>query len=259
MAPSEPQSKPERELHPLLTWVAAPLAVVALLGGGLYLFAGLLVTGRYVQIAVGVVWFLVASWLVGRVWKARPELKVPVRGAFLATAVIASFGLYWTSFRDTTVDEQIVDVPASSPSDARAGDDNGSDDAGSAGASDETDQATKAEPEPEPMDTELASGSFRGADNHAGSGKAELIKLADGGRRLQFRDFDVDPGPTVVVRLTPGPGTVSGSQVVELGELKGTKGNQSYTVPKDADLDSLDTVVIYCTPFSVRIAVAELS
>lgn len=46
---------------------------------------------------------------------------------------------------------------------------------------------------------------------------------------------------------------------VELGGLKGNVGDQEYAIPADADLRRYDTVVLYCTPFTVRIAVAPLS
>ncbi len=35
-------------------------------------------------------------------------------------------------------------------------------------------------------------------------------------------------------------------------------GDQQYEIPADADLKRYGTVVLYCTPFTVRIAVADL-
>ena len=72
------------------------------------------------------------------------------------------------------------------------------------------------------------------------------------------------PSPTST--STPAPRSRSGSPPgrtetgdrVELGSLKGNVGNQQYEIPADADLNRHGTVMLYCTPFTVRIAVAEL-
>ena len=88
-------------------------------------------------------------------------------------------------------------------------------------------------------------------------------RLRDGDRRqgaraatrtLTFTDFDVDPGVKVEVWLTQDESSFDDR--VELGGLKGNVGDQQYELPDDADLTRYDTVVLYCTPFTVRIAVA---
>ena len=45
---------------------------------------------------------------------------------------------------------------------------------------------------------------------------------------------------------------------INLGGLKGSKGNQQYEIPAAANLHTYPNVVLYCNPFTVRIAVAEL-
>ncbi|HLM25353.1 MAG TPA: DM13 domain-containing protein [Thermoleophilaceae bacterium] len=45
---------------------------------------------------------------------------------------------------------------------------------------------------------------------------------------------------------------------VELAPLKGTKGNQQYRLPRSLDLERYRTVVIWCVPFTTRIAQAVL-
>ena len=74
---------------------------------------------------------------------------------------------------------------------------------------------------------------------------------------LTFTDFDVDPGAEVEVWLDhrAGPRPATGSSC---GGLKGNVGNQQYEIPAGADLNRHGTVMLYCTPFTVRIAVAEL-
>jgi hypothetical protein len=45
---------------------------------------------------------------------------------------------------------------------------------------------------------------------------------------------------------------------VDLGALKGNKGNQQYALPRDLDLERFTTVVIWCRAFSVNFARAPL-
>ncbi len=102
----------------------------------------------------------------------------------------------------------------------------------------------------------LAAGSFTGQDGHAGSGKAEVIEAPGGERSLVFTEFDVDPGVDVEVYLTPDDSAVDDR--VELGGLKGNVGDQQYGIPAGTDLSRYDSVVLWCTPFTVRIATSEL-
>ena len=104
----------------------------------------------------------------------------------------------------------------------------------------------------------LAEGTFTGEDGHAGRGTATVVGHPDGSRSLTFTEFDVDPGVQVEVYLVPGDGS-DVSDRVELGSLKGNVGDQEYEIPADADLMSHSTVVLWCVPFTVRIAVAPLS
>jgi hypothetical protein len=102
------------------------------------------------------------------------------------------------------------------------------------------------------------SGSFGGLDGHGGGGRAQVIALAGGGRVVTFTDFDVDPGPDILVYLTPDQDT-TGGDVVDLGGLKGTRGDQQYEIPQETDLRRYDTVLLWCRAFSVRIAGADLT
>ena len=157
----------------------------------------------------------------------------PVLGGLAVGAVIAGGSYYWFSVRDDEVDEDVVTASAPAPAGAKS-------------------SKTAAEP----VSVALATGSFMGEDGHDGSGTATVIELASGVRVLTFTDFDVDPGAAVEVWLTTGPNETSDR--VDLGDLKGNVGDQQYEVPADADLERYATVVLYCTPFTVRIAVADL-
>jgi hypothetical protein len=93
--------------------LAPPLVVVTLLAG-LWLWSGVVAPGYWSAIGLGVAWFVVCSVIFGRVGKALPQLRPWLRGTFLACSVAALAGFWWTSVRDTVVDEQVVTgVPAS--------------------------------------------------------------------------------------------------------------------------------------------------
>ena len=48
------------------------------------------------------------------------------------------------------------------------------------------------------------------------------------------------------------------SDYVDLGRLKGNKGNQQYGIPDDVDVRRYSTVVIWCRAFTALFARAEL-
>ena len=95
------------------------------------------------------------------------------------------------------------------------------------------------------------------AVSHSGSGRAAVVRLADGRLKLTLRDFDIDPGPMVVVRLVAGDDD-AGSDHVARGDLKATRGNQQYAIPKGTNLRRYRTVVFWCVPFSQSLARAGL-
>lgn len=102
----------------------------------------------------------------------------------------------------------------------------------------------------------LSQGSFVDADAfHKGSGSALVYTLPDGSSLLRFEDFSVTNGPDLRVLLARD-GEASDS--VELGRLKGNKGAQNYEIDSGIDLDVYNTVMIYCKPFRVNFATAEL-
>ena len=167
------------------------------------------------------------------------DMVQPVLAGLLAGALIAGGSYYWFSVRDDEVDE---DVAMAGEAAAAPG-----------GGESKTTGGKAAEPA---VNVEVASGSFTGEDGHSGSGTATVIDQASGPQVLTFTDFDVDPGAAVEVWLTTGPNETSDR--VDLGNLKGNVGDQQYEIPAGTDLDKYATVVLYCTPFTVRIAVAPL-
>ena len=122
--------------------------------------------------------------------------------------------------------------------------------------------STAAEDTPQVM--ALKDGEFKDADSfHRGSGQATIFSTPDGGYLLRLEELSVTNGPALHVFLSPhqdpsNPGEVKTAGYVDLGKLKGNKGNQNYPIPADLDIATINSVVIYCKPFSVVFSVASL-
>lgn len=113
-------------------------------------------------------------------------------------------------------------------------------------------------------DVELAGGPFGGVSGHGGAGDATVVELAEGGRVITFSDFEVDPGAggqDLRIWLSAGNPQSDGEATedfVEIAPLRGESGDQQYELPESVDLDRYDSVVIWCVPFTTRIAQARL-
>ncbi len=231
------------------------LIVATVLGIGLLVLQRWVAETKTAAIVLVSIWFALVGIAALVATSRRPELRAPVLGTYVAILVASVAIGYWTGFRDSEVDEDVVVATAEASGSER--------DAALAGDSEvaepEDDAAKDQKPEPEKPagPVSLATGQFTGEDGHAGSGTATVVKEPSGERTLTFTDFDVDPGVEVEVWLTQDESSFDDR--VELGGLKGNVGDQQYELPDDADLTRYDTVVLYCTPFTVRIAVAPLS
>ena len=113
-----------------------------------------------------------------------------------------------------------------------------------------------------PTTTVLAQGQFYNVV-HEGHGTATVYQFADGSRVLRLGDFEVLNGPELHVYLVPiDPveptvgAEIDGS--LDLGPLKGNRGNQNYAVPAGTDLSKFKSAVIWCRRFLVGFGVAPL-
>lgn len=180
-------------------------------------------------------------------------LRKPV--AWIVVAVLlsgAAFALYWFQpwrlLTSKTVNEVLPTVqPAQPPAGEGA-----------------TATASPSESEP-PGNVLLASGEII-SHEHESSGRANLIRLADGRIQVTFENLDTSDGPDLHVWLTDAP-VIEGragwhvfddGRYVELGPLKGNRGNQVYDVPAGTDLDGLTSVTIWCKRFAVSFGAARL-
>jgi hypothetical protein len=159
-----------------------------------------------------------------------------ISGAAAAVAVMV-MGLYWFQpwklFTAKTVNEPVPSVRASDATSATA--------------------------------TLVAQGDLI-THEHATSGAAQLIRLADGGYQVILLNLSTSDGPDLRVWLTDQPVRTGSDgwrvfddgRYVELGRLKGNRGTQAYTVPAGTDLTGLRSVTIWCKRFAVSFGAAEL-
>ena len=109
----------------------------------------------------------------------------------------------------------------------------------------------------------LAKGDFRGLA-HETKGAATVHQLADGKRILRLTNFETSNGPDVHVYLVAAEvakdnATVKQAGFIDLGSLKGNKGDQNYEVPANADLNKYKSVSIWCARFGVNFGAASLA
>jgi Electron transfer DM13 len=184
------------------------------------------------SMALTAVWFALVGAVCMAIGLRSRRFRLPVLGAYFATAAVVGGYLGLSTLRDRVVDERVVTgsaAPTSAPAQAR----------------------------PERRNVQLAAGRFR-SHEHETKGTAKVVRLADGRRFLTLTSFATSAGPDLRVRLVPGDtsdGGASGS--IDLGALKGNRGDQQYELPRRAALAGR-TVVIWCRAFSAPFGSAPL-
>ncbi len=104
------------------------------------------------------------------------------------------------------------------------------------------------------------------AMGHAARGRGAVVRRTGGARFVTLsRGFRIDPGPNVRVYLVAGRvrkdsdvKTGKRKNYVDLGKLKGSKGNQQYRIPKGVNVAKYRTVVFWCVPFTQTMARVDL-
>jgi Electron transfer DM13 len=219
---------------------------------GSILLIGALVLQRYVATTRTDAIIIVAAWYgaIGVAAVALAAIRSRRRLAPLATWVVVVLATvavgYWTGFRDHHVDEKVIVARSEASAEIRS-----AALSGQVGSHATPSRSSARRP------VAIASGMFVGQDGHSGTGVATVVADARGDRTLTFTRFDVDPGLDVAVYLTPSTDSVDDR--VDLGGLKGNIGDQQYSIPPDVDLAKYDSVILWCRPFTVRIATAALS
>ncbi|UQU62323.1 DM13 domain-containing protein [Couchioplanes caeruleus] len=169
--------------------------------------------------------------------------------AVLGAGAVA--GLFWFQpwrlVTDTTVADQLSTADAPTPAPAA------SSPSGSSAAA------------PPAGPVVVRKGTFV-SHEHDTTGAARLVRNGDGTHQLELVGLDTSDGPDLRVWLTDqqaitGPDAWSvfdDGRHVELGRLKGNRGNQVYPVPADVKLDNYRSISIWCKRFSVSFGAALL-
>jgi hypothetical protein len=215
-----------------LALVAIPV-VVAVVLAGIWATGGLITNSFAVSMWLTAAWMGLAGVACLAIAARSRLLRWPVLGAYVVTAAVAGVYLGSSVFLDKTVNEQVA-TAAPAPS----------------AAASEPDR--RARP---PRNVRLGAGRFESV-RHPAAGTATLIRLAKGGRVLTLTGFEVDNGPDLRVYLVAGPARSEGEvdDHVDLGALKGNRGDQQYEIPPGVDLDRYTTAVVWCRAFSVLFA-----
>jgi hypothetical protein len=108
----------------------------------------------------------------------------------------------------------------------------------------------------------VTRGSFKSLA-HETRGTASIYQLPDGKRTLRLTEFETSNGPDVHVYLTTaeiekGSDAIKQAGFIDLGSMKGNKGDQNYDIPMEADLDQFKNVTIWCARFGVNFGQAAL-
>ncbi len=101
--------------------------------------------------------------------------------------------------------------------------------------------------------TPKLSGSFA-SKAHNVSGTVSVINT-DTEKILRFENFMTINGPDLRIYLATD-GTAK--DYIDLGEIKGAKGNINYTIPHNTDLSKYSHVLVWCRAFSVLFGEADL-
>lgn len=100
------------------------------------------------------------------------------------------------------------------------------------------------------------SGTFVGNGGYNAGGRVTVLKEGDKNIVRLESDFRTSTGPGLHVYLSrSGAASVDG---VDLGSLKAVAGEQRYPIPDNIDPATYSHVLIYCQPFRVVFAYAEL-
>lgn len=106
----------------------------------------------------------------------------------------------------------------------------------------------------------ISEGQFQNGV-HETTGRATIHQLADGKRVLRLSNFSTSNGPDVRVVLVPtnhlkNNEDVKNHQYIELGKLKGNKGDQNYGIPEGIDVGTYGSVSIWCKRFNENFGAA---
>lgn len=208
--------------------VTPPTVMLATIVG--VLMAGRSTTSAPGAAVVALLWFGLLLAVGARIARRRPATRPALAIGYVLAAAVAVTLLGLPSLLDREVSELVATgTPLSS-----VRQDNGS-------------------------SVELAAGQFGGLA-HPGSGRAAVVEVRDGRRVLTFTDFATTNGPDLRVYLTskvPAAGELG--RAVDVGALKGNRGDQQYELPEAVDTARYHHVIVWSRVFGVVFTAAELT
>ena len=208
--------------------VSAFVAVVVALAAGLVLL-GRISDNATVSMGLTALWFGLVFLAVAMLVLRRRELLWPLAIGYAIVTVAAAVLVIAPTLIDKKVDEQIVTAAPPAP----------------------------AERAPE-GNILVAAGRFSSIA-HESTGKAAVVQLPSGARKLTLSEFETDPGPDLRLYVSTGdPANGDLGEFRDLGALKGNVGNQQYDLSRGVNLQRYSTVVVWCRAFSVAFTSAPL-
>ena len=205
---------------PATRWFLLPAVAVAFIAG-VWAAGGVITNSFRASMALVAVWCAALGVAVLVIGLRRRALRAPLWAGYAVTAAAVGGFLAWTTLRDRVVHEHVlVGVPAA--------------------------QVAQMPERPAPAVVTLSHGRFVSGE-HETRGLASVVRKRNGRRFLTLTGFDTSPGPDLRVRVGPDD--------VDLGGLKGNRGDQQYAIPRGTRVAS---VVIWCRAFSASFGSARL-
>lgn len=105
--------------------------------------------------------------------------------------------------------------------------------------------------------TPPANPAFRGDFVSAAHQTKGIATIDQGKTSLTLTNFKTDSGPDLNIYLTTSLSAIT-SDFIDLGNIKGVKGNYTFDLPEQVDYTLYKFVLVWCVDFDVNFGYAEL-
>jgi hypothetical protein len=105
--------------------------------------------------------------------------------------------------------------------------------------------------------TPPANPSFKGDFVSVAHTTKGIASIDSNATTLTLTNFKTDSGPDLNIYLATSTSNVTAA-FIDLGNIKGVKGNYTYTVPAGTDFTAYKYVIVWCVDFDVNFGYAEL-
>lgn len=109
----------------------------------------------------------------------------------------------------------------------------------------------------ESEEPEQVTGPFpvAGTLGHPASGSVRVFRTGNE-IVVRYEDFETINGPNLHVYLSKD---LEANEFVDLGPIKGTRGNINYILPEDVDIEEYNYILTWCVPFAVLFNYAPIN